>query len=167
MVEKISSFQPDSILEIGCGYGSNLFWLAKKIPSAKVRGIDINPKEVEIGNEFLTKRNISNVKLLVGKADKLDQFKDKSFDVVLTDAVLMYIGPDKIKKVIKEMARIAKKALILVEWHNINSGKKGQYDPHLGLWKRDYSKLLNNLFPINKINFIKIDKNLWPNEKGN
>lgn len=32
---------------------------------------------------------ISSIRLPVGKADELDQFTDKRFDIVFTDAVLM------------------------------------------------------------------------------
>ena len=68
--------------------------------------------------EFLIQKGAKNVELSVGKADHLDLFEDKSFDIVFTGAALMHIGPDRIKKVIKEILRIAKKALILVEWYN-------------------------------------------------
>lgn len=115
LIERISSFRPESILEIGCGWGSNLFLLAKALPKAKIKGVDINQKAIEKGKEFLIQKGIDNVELLVGKADEINHFQDKSFDLVFTDAVLMYIGQDKIKKMIRAIFRIAKKALILVE----------------------------------------------------
>ena len=55
LVEKINAFQPKSILEIGCGYGPNLFWLAKKIPNAKIKGIDINSSAIRLGRELFKK----------------------------------------------------------------------------------------------------------------
>ncbi len=56
---------------------------------AQIRGIDINPMAIQRGNEWLAQEGISNVRLSVGKADELEEFPDKSFDVVFTDAVLI------------------------------------------------------------------------------
>src|SRR3990170_32118 len=76
LIEKISRFSPiSSILEIGCNCGPNLFLLAKKFPNADIVGIDINPMAVQKGNEWLAQEGFSNVKLLVGKADELGQFR--------------------------------------------------------------------------------------------
>ena len=164
LVEIISKFSPSSILELGCNCGPNLYLLAKKFPDVEIIGIDINPMAVESGNEWFKQAGILNVKLLVGKADELEQFKDRSFDVVFTDAVLIYIGPDKIKKIVKEMVRITRKAIILVEWNDFGSKKK--YKKTLGtyynsLWKRDYAILLKEIVPEGEINVTKITGNMW------
>lgn len=118
-VERICKFSPNSVLEIGCACGPNLYHIAKKLPDAEVRGLDINPIAVQRGNELLKREGISNVKLEVGKAQELKQFADQSFDVVFTDAVLIYIAPDEIKQVVKEMLRIGC-VLVLNEWHSFN-----------------------------------------------
>lgn len=164
LLEKIDTFQPFyNILEIGCGYGPNLYLLAKKFPKTELMGIDINPLSIQEGNRLLMKEKISNVKLSVGKVDKLNKFQDKSFDIVFTDALLIYIGPDKIKKVIQEILRIVCRALILVEWHAEN-----QKDPyglgiyHFGCWKRNYVNLIKQFVPENQICLTKIPKDLWP-----
>jgi len=112
------------------------------------------------------KEGISNVSLSVGKADELHGLRDKSFDVVFTDAVLIYIGPDKIKKVIKEMIRIAQQALIMVEWHCEPQIK----DPHglgiyhFGHWKRNYVDLLKQFIPEEQVWLTKIPPHLWPDK---
>ncbi len=164
LIEKIANLQPFlNILEIGCGYALNLYLLAKKFPQAKFTGIDINQKAIEAGKKLLKKERIKNVELLVGKADKLNNFPEKNFDVVFTDAVLMYIGPDKIKGIIREILRIAKKGIILVEWHTPNQ-KKDIYDAHIGVWKRDYVSLLKEFFPKEKIILSKITPEIWPDQ---
>jgi 2-polyprenyl-3-methyl-5-hydroxy-6-metoxy-1,4-benzoquinol methylase len=120
LVKRICNFSPiNSVLEIGCASGPNLYQIAKKFPDAKIRGIDINPMAVQEGNKWFEKEGIHNVKLEVGKAQELMEFADQSFDVVLTDAVLIYIPPDEIKQVVKEMLRISR-ALVLNEWHTFN-----------------------------------------------
>lgn len=163
LVEKISSFEPESILEIGCGYGPNLFLLKKKLPNAKIKGIDIRKNAVEEGKKFLNQNRIFNVELLVKKADELISFEDKSFDIVFTDATLMCIGPDKIKKIVEEIMRIAKKGIILIEWHMLNQ-KKDIYDAHIGVWKRDYLSLLKEFVPKEKIILSKITPELRPDK---
>ena len=160
LIEIISHYNPLSILEIGCNCGPNLFLLAKKFPNVVITGIDINPMAVQKGNEWLTKESILNVKLSECKAGELLQFNDKNFDVVFTDAVLIYSGPDKIKKVIEEMLRVSRKALILMEWHDFNSkhNSLGRYKRH---WVRDYKTLLKEFVSEDKIKINKLPNNLW------
>jgi len=164
LVEKIGVFSPiSSILEIGCNCGPNLCLLAKKFPNAEIRGVDINPMAVKKGNEYLMQERISNVRLSVGKADELSEFPNKAFEIVFTDAVLIYIGPDKIEKVIKEMLRIASRCLILCEWHDFSmKDKQGRGLYHLGFWKRDYNALLEKFVQKDQITVIKIPECLWP-----
>jgi len=165
IVERISAFQPISgILEIGCGYGPNLYWLAKQFPESELVGIDINPLSIEEGHRFLMESGAFNVKLIHGKADELQQFIDKSFDIVFTNALLIYIAPDKINKVIGEMFRIARRALVLTEWHyeNATEDPYGLGIYHFGHWKRNYINLLEQFIPRNKIHVTKIPEEIWP-----
>lgn len=167
LVETISKFDPSSILEIGCNCGPNLCLLAKKFPDARVSGIDINPMAVQEGNKWFAQEDIPNVRLSVGKADELGQFQDKSFDVVFTDAVLIYIGPDKIKEVMKNAIRITRQALIFMEWHSFEPQDKDPYGLGVyeqGIWKRDYVALLKQFVPEEKIRVTKIPGEVWPDE---
>lgn len=161
LLEHITKISPlSSILEIGCNCGPNLYLLARKFPDVEIVGIDINPAAVQKGNEWFAQGGIRNVKLLVGKADRLEQFEDKSFDIVFTDAVLIYIGPDKIKDVIKGMLRITRKALVFFEWHSFGcpSDPRGVY---VGHWMRDYTALLKEFVPEETIHITKMPEELW------
>lgn len=166
LLEKIAAYSPFStVLEIGCNCGPNLYLVAKKFPDAEIRGVDINPGAVKKGNELLAQEGISNVGLFIGKADELGQFQDKSFDIVVTDSLLMYIGPDKIKKVIEEMVRITRRALILLERHCFQTERKDQSG--LGVyrycaWERDYVALLSQFVPREQIHITKIPEGIWP-----
>lgn len=167
LVEKMSAFYPfNRVLEIGCGYGPNLYWLAKKFPDTELIGIDINPSSVNEGNKLLMKEGISNVKLIAGKANELSQFPAGSMDIVFTDALLLYIGPDKIEEVIAELKRIARHALLFVELHRDdllqNSAGLGIYAPDG--WMRNYRKLFNQFFSDDAVTFTKIPANIWPGE---
>lgn len=155
LIKKIANVsQIKSLLEVGCGDGPNLYLLSQKFPEAELFGIDINPWSVENGNEWFKREGVLNIKLSVGKADELETFPDNSFDIVFTDAVLMYVGPDKIRKVVKELVRIARRDLIFVEWHSFNSQNSiGVYERH---WKRNYEVLLKELIPQNNVHVFKL-----------
>jgi ubiquinone/menaquinone biosynthesis C-methylase UbiE len=100
--------------------------------------------------------------LFVGRADNLERFPDKSFDVVFTDAVLMYIGADKIGKVAKELQRVAKKAIILVEHHSKQESSLGRVKEKY--WLRDYAKLFQPL--SHQISTTKIPAEIWGGNWG-
>ncbi len=90
LIEKIATYSPiSSILEIGCGAGPNLYLLARKFPDAEIRGIEINPIAVQMGNDWLAQEGISNVRLSVGRAEELGEFQDRSFDgeIMIKDAL--------------------------------------------------------------------------------
>ena len=167
LIDEISEFTPMSILEIGCNCGPNLRLLANKFPDANITGIDINRMAVKKGNEWFEQNGIANVKLMEGKADNLYQFEDNSFDVVFADAVLIYIGPDKMKTVMEEIIRVARNGLILIEWHDFEKQNKdpcglGVY--HNGYWKRDYITFLKQFFAEEQIHITKINSDMWPDK---
>ncbi|MBI2938156.1 MAG: class I SAM-dependent methyltransferase [Thaumarchaeota archaeon] len=146
ILKRVSGYAPfQSLLEVGCGNGPNLLLLAKAFPEAVFRGVDINPNFVKSGTKWFKENGVSNVNLLVGKADDLAGLPDKSFDIVLTDAVLIYVGPDKIRKVLTDAVRIARRAVILVEWHSSDpTNLLGFYERH---WVRNYEAVFKTVDP--------------------
>jgi len=157
LTEKISNYYPfNSVLEIGCASGPNLYLLAKKFPTVKFYGIDISKNAVKIGQEFFRKENINNVFLNFGKADKLKKFQDKSIDIIFTDATLIYLAPDKINKVIKEILRISKKVIILNEWNS--DSPRSFYNGH---WVHNYKSLFTKFISEEKIKLTKLPQGLW------
>jgi ubiquinone/menaquinone biosynthesis C-methylase UbiE len=166
-MKEIEEYLPiSSILEIGSNCGPNLYLVSKKMPTAKIVGIDINKRAIEVGKEKFKRENIENVELSVSKADDLTRFQSNSFDVVLTDAVLIYIGPDKIRKIIMDMIRIAKKAIILVEQHTEEeTDNEGLGIYHSGLWRRNYRILLRQFVSEDKLRFVKIPDKSWEDKE--
>lgn len=153
IVTEISSCFPfDSVLEIGCNSGPNLLLLSQKYPNVSFNGVDINAVAIAAGAQYIKENNIKNISLLTGKADVLSFFDDKSVDVVFTDAMLMFIGKDKIIRVINEIGRIARKAIILNEYHS-KTPLENNYDG--GRWVYNYEKLIQECFPKAIINLQK------------
>ncbi len=166
LVEKISTHTPiSSVLEVGCASGPNLYAVARKFPGVQITGIDINPEAVAFGTRQFAKEGIANVRLQVGKADELSRFPDRSFDIVFTNAMLIYIGPDKIRDVIKDLLRITRRALILMELYR---PEKNGNDKHgLGTyqhdnWIRDYARLLEPFAAGGHIEVTRIPREVWP-----
>jgi ubiquinone/menaquinone biosynthesis C-methylase UbiE len=163
LVEKISANAPFAdILEIGCATGPNVYLLVKKFPMAHFVGVDINPEAIRQGRLFFKQQGIRNVSQFVGKADELERFPDKSFDIVFTDAVLLYIGPNEIRKIAKGLQRVARKAIILVEHHSEQESALGSYKEKW--WLRNYRKLFQ---PSGyQINTTKIPPEIWGGKLG-
>lgn len=146
----------ESLLEGGCNCGPNLRLIKQKFPTVKLAGVDINENAVREAQNSLPDADIE-----VGNIEKGFPFEDKSFDIALVDAVLIYVGPEKIGKVMSELDRVARKGIILVEWDsNSPLGEVKEYH-----WTRDYKRLLEELeFKVRK---IKIPPEAWPTRSGN
>lgn len=115
-----------------------------------VRGLDMNLEEVE---------------LKAGSATDLP-FHGESFDLVLTDAFLIYIGPDKIERVIREMRRVGYNKFIFIEFHSFKwlerfyMGKTRKNDRY---YVYDYAKLLSKYY-FKNITITKITQEIWPTQ---
>ena len=77
-----------------------------------------------------------------------------SVDIILTDAVLMYIDAKDLENLLSQMLRVSKIGLILCE--QISS--KGIYNDH---WRHNYQKTLNRLAGIKNITQNKITGDYW------
>lgn len=130
-----------SVLEIGCGCGANLEVIAIRAPLLRLVGVDISPASIAVGRERFAELGLGGIKLVEGQADNLRAFAEASIDVVFTDAMLLYIAPDKIQACIEEMRRIARRAIILLEMHRDGIGLDGSYTRDG--WVRDYRVLFN------------------------
>jgi len=162
LIDKISNYFPfDSILEIGCASGPNLYLLTKKFPQTKFYGIDISKKAIGTGQNYFKKEKIKNIFLESGRAEDLKKFRDKSIDIIFTDATLIYLGLDKIDLIVKEMIRIAKKAIILCEQHT-NSSRMFYKD----YWVHNYNFLFGKFLSKEKIKLTKISQEVWSGDWG-
>jgi ubiquinone/menaquinone biosynthesis C-methylase UbiE len=161
LTDIIIKSNPKSVLEIGCNCGPNLRILAHRLPECKFVGIDINAESVAKGNEWFLKEGITNVELRYGKIEQLgDMFSDKSFDIVFTDAVLIYIGSDQIYKALQNILRIAQKKVVLLEWmFDSQRLSLGKYLITKGLWTWDYMVMIMGMgFSVH---LTKLPSELW------
>lgn len=146
-----------SIIEVGCGAGANLGKIIQNFKGVSVGGIDINPDAIKTAEEIFG--NDAEV-LEVSSMDKIF-LSDQSSDIVLTDMALIYADPFKINKVIKEIKRVARNAVILIEFHHKNWFKRLALRLFSGYNSYNYQKLLEKHGFYN-IEFYKLTEKDWP-----
>lgn len=142
LMERVASMAPfTDVLEIGCGGGANLIRLAERFPQARLHGIDVNARALRFAADGLNAAG-SPYRLLRTSASDLRSFADGSVDVVIADAVLMYLGPDRISRAIGEIVRVARRGAVLIEWHTPAAAAEPQASRyHFAHWIHDYRAL--------------------------
>ena len=144
LMNVLSKIDFSSILEIGCNCGPNLARVLEINKTIDIAGIDLNKKAIE-----LAKKKMPNGDFRIGEVENLP-YKDKSFDIVLTDAVLIYVSRQKILKVKQEIERVAKKVIVMVEWHDSKGNAIGKRKK--SYWIRNYTALFKRPVEVIKIN---------------
>ena len=122
-------------------------------------GIDIQQRAI---NE--ARKNLKSNNFFKNKSNKI-LFPDNSFDVVLTNDVLIHMNKNILKSTIREIYRTSKKFVWCFEYY-ANSRKEICYRGQKNLlWKDNFSKY----FPKSKFKLIKSKKFKYisKNEKGN
>lgn len=153
IVDAVSFFSPvSSVLEVGCASGANLIRLRERLPGVPFMGVDINRKAIAVARSHFAGLGDDQVHLVVGQADQLSGVADASMDVVLTDAVLMFIAPDRIRDVLAELGRVCRKGLVLNEYHCAGE-VGGRFDG--GRWVYDFVALIEQQFPHARIQMKK------------
>lgn len=96
----------DTVFEFGCNIGRHLSRL--KEWGYQVSGMDINPQFIQFAREL-------GINAHVGSETDLYAIADNSFDLVFTNSVLCHMNPESYKVAMKEIKRIAKTKIIIME----------------------------------------------------
>lgn len=144
-----------SVFEIGCGAGVNLANIYNVFRGVEVGGTDVNPDAIA-----LAKKMVPYAKdLEIGTTDDIF-FSDKSIDLIIADAVLLYVDRKKIHKTIKELARVVRNGVVFCEpydprwWKRIWVGNKEK------MYLHNYPKLLEK-YGFYDVKVTKIEKQFW------
>jgi SAM-dependent methyltransferase len=105
MAERIAAYHPESILEVGCGYGKLLGALRHRLDVPLV-GIDFSTTQIDHARRFLVGQD--EIELLLGCGQQLP-FPDRSFDMVVTSAVILHNPPPSAERMRREIVRVARR----------------------------------------------------------
>jgi len=110
------------ILDLGCGSGRHLIYLAKR--GFDVYGFDISKQGIKIAREWFKEEKLK-ANLRIGDFYKKLPFKDNFFDAIISIAALHHGKIGDIRKLIKEMKRVLKpQGLIFITAHKMLPKKK-------------------------------------------
>ena len=125
----------NKILDVGCGHYRNLFFLYK-IGFRNLYGVDILiPRPVLKDKDF--KVEFKNEDITLGLS-----YKNKEFNIVLVNFVLMFIPQDKLLFVIAEILRVTNKYVIIETQQQYYKAKNGFIQPYS--FKKIYSYIENS-----------------------
>jgi ubiquinone/menaquinone biosynthesis C-methylase UbiE len=159
IIDEIKRFPAiKNILEIGSSWGPNLGLINKFYPEINSTGIDISGHMVDAGNRYFGKNGSKNIKLIRGDMTILKSLRDNEFDLIISDAALIYVDAKNIAHCAKELARVARSGLILVEFDHDNKDSLGQLFE--AAWIRDYETLFQNY--ASGISKRRISDKIWP-----
>lgn len=152
IVDALNTLVPfRSVYEVGTNCGPNLAVIHKEWPNVMIGGCDVNWEAIGFGQEKLPEATLN-----VSSATELIP-PDKSWDVVLEDAALMYSTPEEMKKAASEIARVATTGIVICDWFSENEEVK---DFH---WARDYKKVFAD-YGFKVVYEHKITEEEWPSK---
>jgi SAM-dependent methyltransferase len=105
VAERVATYRPQSILEVGCGYGRVLRELEARL-EIPLAGVDFSSTQLQKAHQFLP--HSSPTTLILGRGERLP-FADQSFDMVLTSAVILHNPPPAAEAIRREVLRVARR----------------------------------------------------------
>lgn len=128
------------ILEVGCNTGMQLRGL-QEAGFTNLYGVELQSYAVEKAKQYT-----QQVNLMQGSGFDLP-FKDKFFDVIVTNGVLIHIAPADLPRIMAEMVRCSARYI----WGFEYFAPELTAVPYRGnegfLWKADYAQLFLTQFP--------------------
>jgi ubiquinone/menaquinone biosynthesis C-methylase UbiE len=142
----------DSVLEVGCASGPNLFRIHREFREVRLSGTDVNAEAIEVARRYLPGD------LRIGTLAQAD-FPDQSVDVVLSDMVLIYVAQSE--ETLSRIRRLARKRVVLCEFHSTRSWERAALKWATGYRAYDYRARLRAQ-GFRDIEISKIPRDLWP-----
>ena len=129
---------PESILDVGCGYGGTIKELFNQYPSTKFIGIDPGTESIAIAKENIDGKN---VEFKVSYSHQLD-FSEETFDIINLCMVLQWIPRKYLIRTMAEVDRVLKfGGLIYINEFLPNKPVVSQsnHNKDVYIFKNDYS----------------------------
>ncbi len=125
------------ILDVGCGAGNNLRWLAQRQLARRAVGLERSPDTVaQLQAAF------PEYEFLAADAAALP-FEDDAFDLVVIRSMLHWIEPSRLLQTIGEALRVCGDWLVVSEYAPRQPySVPYRYEPSVRTWKADVQPLL-------------------------
>ncbi|MBW3539138.1 MAG: class I SAM-dependent methyltransferase [Planctomycetes bacterium] len=81
------------VLELGCASGGNLIPLAASMPEARFLGVDLSPRQIDVGRALVAELGLSNIELERRSIAEVAG-ADGPFDYVICHGVYSWVPPD-------------------------------------------------------------------------
>lgn len=145
-----------TILEAGSGPGANLIRLRATFPKSELIGVDINNQAVKTGRKYFKSKGDTKIHFYHGNLNKLSFIESQSVDLILVDAVFMFITPDKIHQVLEELMRCLRSqgsGLLINDYHAEGLFSEGLFVG--GRWVHDLVSHIKLIAPQSHIDIKK------------
>jgi SAM-dependent methyltransferase len=129
LAEQIAQYRPESILEIGCGYGKQLRAL-RGVLDVPLVGVDFSETQLARAHDYLS--GLDGIRLILASGAALP-FADRSFDLVYTSAVILHNPPSVAERLRREVLRVARRWAVHNEDTDVSYNRFG-YD--IAAWYR-------------------------------
>lgn len=104
LVDAASIRDNEAVLDVGCGTGTLLAEVARRIPSAQLTGFDADPAILQLAEKKLARAGVP-VELVLGTALDLP-FNDCQFDHVVSSLFFHHLVPEDKQSALNEIARV-------------------------------------------------------------
>jgi len=105
IVEVFKGHNIKKVLDLGCGSGRHLIYLAER--GFEVYGIDIAETGIKIAKDWLNEKNL-RADLKIGSVYETLPYEDNFFDAVISIRVMHHARIEDIRKAIKDIERVLK-----------------------------------------------------------
>lgn len=104
LADRVASYRPTSVLEVGCGYGKQLGLIRDRLPGVPLVGVDFSPSQLGQARRHLV--GSDGIALALASGLRLP-FPDGAFDLVLTSAVILHNPPAEAELIRREVVRVS------------------------------------------------------------
>jgi SAM-dependent methyltransferase len=88
LVHGLDPIDPKRILDIGCGAGRNLTWIAATLPDAKCLGVDLASTTIHEARSYAQRLQVTNIQFEQQNFESIDS---DSFDVILACGLYSWV----------------------------------------------------------------------------
>lgn len=155
LMRAMARFRFGSVFEVGCASGPNLLRIHYAFPGVQLGGCDVSADAIKSAKE-----HIPNSHLDVSPAHDIFM-SDKSVDMTISDACLIYVGRGMINKTLQEIKRITRKNVVFCEFHSESLYQRTRLQYQSGYYAYNWKKLLekNGFYDVE---VYKLPAKVWP-----